>query len=224
MIFINFKTFREGTGREAVNLVTILESVSRQTNIKIIPVVQASDVKEIANISKLEIWTQKIDPVTFGAHTGAILAEAVYEDGAVGTFLNHSESKLSSFAELESCHKRAKEVGLKTLVFSATIEELAKNSELKPDFISFEPAEFIGNTTVSVSLVMPDSILKAVEIASAAGIPLIVGAGIHSKDDVSKSLEMGATGVAVATDIVKSVNPRQELFDLIEGFGAVIEK
>ena len=33
---------------------------------------------------------------------------------------------------------------------------------------------------------------------------LIVGAGIHSRDDVKKSLELGATGIAVAKDILKA--------------------
>ena len=37
-------------------------------------------------------------------------------------------------------------------------------------------------------------------------------------DDVRKSLELGAVGVAVASDIVKSEDPKKEILDLIEGF------
>jgi len=45
-----------------------------------------------------------------------------------------------------------------------------------------------------------------------------VGAGIHELTDVKKSMELGAVGVAVATDIVKAVDPKKELLDLVEGF------
>ena len=58
----------------------------------------------------------------------------------------------------------------------------------------------------------------AVETAKTHNLPLIVGAGIHSRDDVKKSLELGATGIAVAKDILKAENPKKELLDLVEGF------
>src|SRR3990167_10588928 len=116
MIFINFKTYQEGTGEKAVGLAKILEQVAQETQVKIIPVVQAGDVKEIVSSVALEVWAQKIDAVEFGAHTGAIIPEAVLEDGAVGTFLNHSEAKFANFDELSKAFDRAKEVGLKTLI------------------------------------------------------------------------------------------------------------
>jgi len=47
---------------------------------------------------------------------------------------------------------------------------------------------------------------------------LIVGAGVHQKEDVVKSLELGAIGVAVATDIVKAQDPKKEIEDLLAGF------
>jgi triosephosphate isomerase len=62
----------------------------------------------------------------FGAHTGFTLPEAVFEDGAMGTFLNHSEHKFESFEKLKEAHDRARKVGLKTLVFAADLSELKK--------------------------------------------------------------------------------------------------
>ena len=97
MIFVNFKTFEGGTGTKAISLIKTIEEVAYLSGVKIIPAVQASDVKEAVASSKLEIWTQNIDPVTYGAHTGSILPEAVFEDGASGTFLNHSEAKMGDF-------------------------------------------------------------------------------------------------------------------------------
>lgn len=218
MLFINFKTYEEGTGKNALVLIKVLEEVAQVSQIKIIPVVQATDIKEAVSISKLEIWTQSVDPVTFGAHTGSILPESVLEDGAVGTFLNHSERKFQDIASLQQTIERCRQLGLKTLVFASNLEELGTVSSFNPTLVAYEPPEFIGNTTISVTSAQPDIILKAVETAKTHDLPLIVGAGIHSRDDVKKSLELGATGIAVAKDILKAEDPKRELLDLIEGF------
>lgn len=218
MLFINFKTYEEGTGKNALELIKVLEEVAQTSQIKIIPVVQATDIKEAVGASKLEIWAQGVDPVTFGAHTGSILPESVLDDGAVGTFLNHSERKFQDTASLQQTIQRCEGLGLKTLVFASNLEELGTISSYNPTFVAYEPPEFIGSTTISVTSAQPDIILKAVETAKTHNLPLIVGAGIHSKDDVKKSLELGATGIAVAKDILKADDPRKELLDLIEGF------
>lgn len=218
MIFVNFKTYEQGTGSFAIELTQVLEKVAASTQVKIIPVVQAADVAEIVTTTKLEIWVQHVDPVEFGAHTGYILPEAAYEDGAMGTFLNHSEHKFESFELLEKAHTRAKEVGLKTLVFSADIAELKLVLRLKPTFVSYEPPELVGSKTTSVSQAKPEIIAQAAKVARKNDLPLIVGAGIKSEEDVRKSLELGAVGVAVASDIVKAEDPKKEILDLVKGF------
>lgn len=218
MIFVNYKAYEEGTGERAVSLTKILESVAHETQIKIVPVVQAPDIKEIVSSTTLEVWTQKVDAVEFGAHTGSIVAEAVVEDGAVGTFLNHSEMKFASFDELAKASDRAKSAGLKTLIFANDIQELKNITSLSPTYLAYEPAELVGSSTVSVSTAKPEIIKEAAEIAKLAGIPLIVGAGIRSIDDIRKSLELGAVGFAVASSILKSPDPRKEIMELTEGF------
>lgn len=218
MIFVNYKTFEEGTGPKALSLTKIIEEVAHESQIKIIPVVQATDIKEVTLSTTLEIWAQKIDPVEPGAHTGAIVAEAVFEDGATGTFLNHSEARFANFEELAKAVDLAKGVGLKTLIFAKDLQELKNICSLTPTFVAYEPPELVGSTSVSVAQAQPEVISQAVEIAKMAGIPLIVGAGIHELTDVKKSLELGAAGVAVATDIVKATDPKRELLELVEGF------
>lgn len=218
MIFINFKTYEQGSGENAEKLTKVLELVAIETQIKIIPVVQATDIQEVVQSTKLEVWTQTIDPVEFGAHTGAVLPEAVSEDGASGTFLNHSENKIADYEKLKLTVKRAKEVSLKTLIFADNVEELEKVSVLYPDYVSYEPPDLVGSETTSVATAHPEVIKKAAEISKAKGLPLIVGAGIHSREDVKKSLELGAVGVAVASGVVKAGNPREKLLNLTEGF------
>ncbi len=218
MIFVNYKTFAEASGERAIALTKILEEVARATQIKIIPVVQVIDAEAVIASSQLEIWIQHVDPVSYGAYTGWVLPQEAAKSGLRGVFLNHSEHKFPDWNSLSLAVEKCKEAGLKTLVFSADINELKQILTLRPDFIAYEPPELVGSTTISVSSAKPEIVKEAYEYAKASGIPLIVGAGIHSREDVRKSLELGAVGVAVATDIIKAQDPKVQLMDLTEGF------
>ncbi|OGM20263.1 hypothetical protein A2955_00255 [Candidatus Woesebacteria bacterium RIFCSPLOWO2_01_FULL_37_19] len=218
MIFVNFKVYKEGTGSEAIKLIRVLEEVAVKTQIKIIPVVQAADIKEAVESTKLEVWTQHVDPVEFGAFTGNIIPEAVFEDGAIGTFLNHSEHKFADFDTLAKANSKAKEVGLKTLIFAGDINGLTNVLKLSPDYVSYEPPELVGSKTTSVAQAKPEIISQAVILAKEKGVPLIVGAGIKSADDIRKSNELGASGFAIASSIVTATDPAKELLDLCEGY------
>lgn len=218
MIVINFKTYEESSGADAINLVKAIESVASGRTVPIIPAVSAIDLKEIADITSLPVWVQNIDPITYGAHTGMTLAEEAVRLGAQGTLLNHSENKYTDFEKLEFAISHAQNIGLQVLVFAGDLDELKKILEFKPNFASYEPPEFIGSTTTSVAEAKPEIISQAAEICKAANIPLVVGAGIHSTKDVKVSLELGASGIAIATGIVKAEDPAKELQALLEGF------
>lgn len=218
MLFVNFKAYKEGSGEMGLSLVRELEAASRESQIKVVCAVQAPDIREAVQTSALEVWSQHVDAVPYGAHTGSILPEAVVEDGARGTFLNHSERRFLDMEELEVAHNRCRDAGLKTLIFASNISELEKVLALKPDFASYEPPELVGSKTTSVAEAKPEIIAEAVTISHGARIPLIVGAGIKSYEDVRVSVELGADGVAVASSIVTAENPRQEALKLLEGF------
>lgn len=217
MIFINFKTYEETTGARGQALLNIIGEVSAETNIPLIPVVQVLDLARFRGNTLLPLWVQHMDPIGFGAHTGFVLPEEIVNLDGKGVFLNHSEHPLAQKV-LVSSVKRAKEVGLKTLVFAKDIEAVKKNLVLKPDFLSYEPPAFVGSTTMSVSQATPEVIAEAAQLCADAAIPLIVGAGVHSTEDVSVAIKQGAAGVAVATDIVKSADPKESLLKLLAGF------
>jgi len=218
MIFVNYKTYEGGTGQNAVALTKILEEVALASQVKIIPVVQTLDAEEVVKSTKLEVWIQHVDPVSFGAHTGWTLPEEAAKIGVEGVFLNHSEHKFADFDSLYNAVEKAIDANLKTLVFAGDIEELKKVSELGTTYVAYEPPELVGSTTTSVAEAKPEVISQAADIAREKGLPLIVGAGIHSMEDVKKSLELGAVGVAVATDVVKAEDPKKNLTELTEGF------
>jgi triosephosphate isomerase len=218
MIFVNYKTYEEGSGEKAIALTKVLEEVAHQTQVKIIPVVQIIDAEAQVGSTQLEVWIQHVDPVSYGPHTGWSLPEEAVRIGIRGVFLNHSEHKFGNLDDLQKAVSHCLEVDLKTLVFASSLEELKKVLELKPTYAAYEPPELIGSTTTSIAKAQPEIIAKASVLTKEAGTPLVVGAGINSREDVKKSLELGAVGVAVATDVVKAEDPRKEILDLTEGF------
>ncbi len=213
MIFINFKTYREGTGERAVKLTEICEKVQKTSKIKIIPVVQIIDLYQLKNrFPKLEIWVQHIDPFPQGKYTGWINLEAVKGAGASGTILNHSEHRISP-GTVRQVIKRAKD--FKILVCCKSLGQAERLARFKPDLLAYEPPELIGSREKSVASEKPEAIRNLVKMID---MPLIVGAGIHSQKDVEISLKMRAKGVLVATDVVLARNPKKELEDLVKGF------
>jgi triosephosphate isomerase len=218
MIFVNYKTFEESSGERALVLTKALEEAAHESQVKIIPVVQVIDAEKIVTSTTLEVWIQHVDPVSFGAHTGWTLPEEIARVGVSGVFLNHSEHKFTDFEALRTANEKAMGANLKTLIFAGNLEELKSIVVLKPTYVAYEPPELVGSTTTSVARAQPEIISQAVEIARSAGLPLVVGAGVSSLEDVKKSVELGAVGIAIATAVVKATDPKAKLLELTEGF------
>lgn len=214
MIFVNFKTYQQGTGEEAVKLAEICRGVEKETAVKVIPIAQAVDIFRLTS-QGFEVWTQHIDDIDFGPNTGQMLPQAVVTAGAKGTLLNHSENKLP-VEVINDILKRCQTLKLKVLACSDSLEEANQISKARPDLIAYEPPEFIGSRVASVSTAKTGVIKDFV--SEIRDIPILVGAGIHSRKDVETALKLGAVGVLVATDVVKAKNPKEELLDLAKGF------
>jgi triosephosphate isomerase len=214
MIFVNFKTYRQGTGDEAVELARMLKAVEEKAQVAIIPLVQAADIFRLSQ-QGLKVWAQHVDDITSGPNTGQVLPEAILEAGAKGALLNHSENKLPTEVIGETISK-CRQLGLKTLVCAESVEEAREIVKSRPDFLAYEPPEFIGSRTTSVATGKPEVISSF--IREIKGVPILVGAGIHSRKDVKTSLKLGAKGILVATDVVLADDPKKELLELAEAF------
>ncbi|MFH1696985.1 MAG: triose-phosphate isomerase [Candidatus Diapherotrites archaeon] len=218
VFFLNFKTYEQATGKRAIELAKIAEKVSHETGHKIIPVVQAVDLHAVASAVGIEIFAQHIDPVNFGSNTGKNMPEAIKNAGAAGTITNHAEDKQDN-EFVERCVNRAREAGLKIMLCAETPKRAAVLAKFKPDLIAIEPPELIGGT-LSVSTAKPEIITSAIDaVSKIAKIPVIAGAGINAREDVSKSIELGAAGVFVASAVVKSKHPEKALRELVSGMG-----
>lgn len=91
MIVINFKAYREGFGKSALELAKIAEDVSERSGVYIAVAVNHPRFAHNCQRSKIDVFSQHIDAVEFGSFTGAVNAEMIKEYGAKGSILNHSE-------------------------------------------------------------------------------------------------------------------------------------
>jgi len=213
MIITNFKLYESATGDKALALAKIHEEVAKETGTDIQVAVQPIDLARISQEVDIPVLAQHIDPKIFGSGTGHILPESVKIAGAVGTILNHSERRLEREV-LEASIKRAKEIGLTTVVCAETPEEGASFLEFDPDYIAVEPPELIGGD-ISVSTSQPEIIENASKLIGPE--KLLVGAGVKNGVDVKTCIQLGAKGVLLASGVTKAENPKAVLMDLASG-------
>ncbi len=211
LLVVNFKTYIEATGKRAIELAKIAEEVSRETGATIIVAPQFTDIEPVSKTVDIPVFSQHIDPVRPGAHTGHVLAEAVKSAGAEGSLLNHSERRIRP-SEIADSLKLCADADLRSLVCADTTEASFDVARMLPDMIAIEPPELIG-TGISVSKARPELITESVkEIRKVnRSVRILCGAGVTTADDVSKALELGSEGVLVASGVVKNKDPRTVL-------------
>lgn len=214
IIIVNLKTYEQGYGKNALKLARALEDCGRD---KIALAASPLDLSMLVKNTNLPILAQHIDPIKFGSNTGFILPEGVKETGAVGTLLNHSEHRLK-LADIEACVRRAREVGLITVLCTNNIETSKAGGALEPDFIAVEPPELIGGD-ISVSKAQPEIIKGSVVAVKkvAPNVKVLCGAGVKNGEDVRIALELGAEGVLLASGVVKAKEPKEVMKDLLSG-------
>lgn len=211
MIVVNFKAYDKAVGEESEEIIEACHQASKDTGERVIVCPQPEDLLRVEDV---EAFAQHVDGVNPGSHTGSILAKGVKDAGASGTLINHSENRLRD-RTIEASVNAAKSLGLETIVCAQSPGECKKYSEFDPDYIAFEPPELIGGEN-PVSEAKPDLIKEAVENTE-EGVETLTGAGIKSKKDVEKSIELGCEGVLVASGVVKANDIYGEVQELCEG-------
>jgi triosephosphate isomerase len=219
ILLINFKAYQTSIGKNALKIAREIEKakIESGTDVEIGIAVQPTDIRLFSDL-ELAVFSQHIDPIEFGAHTGSIIPEAVYEAGAVGSLINHSEKQLN-LDVIEKTVKRAKETNLIQVVCASTPKMAGAVASMYPDFIAIEPPELIGGE-ISVSVAQPEIITDTINAVHEVHehLPVLCGAGVKNAKDVSIALELGAKGILVASGITKAKDPKLATMDLISGF------
>ncbi|MBS7632210.1 triose-phosphate isomerase [Candidatus Bathyarchaeota archaeon] len=207
LILVNFKTYLEATGKQAIKLAKEAEKVHQETKISIGVCPQPADIAPIANAVEIPVFSQHIDPIKPGGHTGHVLAESVKQSGAMGTLINHSEKQLK-LSDIDEAVKLAREKELVSCVCANNPSISAAVATLQPDIIAVEPPELIG-TGIPVSKAKPEVVTDTVKLVRKVNpeVVILCGAGITRGEDVAAALKLDMQGVLVASGIVKAKNP-----------------
>lgn len=218
---LNYKTYNTSIGDKAVEIARTVERLSIEYNVQGIVAVPLTMIHRVASSTRGEVLVlaQHVDPISPGRGTGYSTVEMIEEAGAKGSILNHSEHPLS-LPDLSLAVKKLSEKGLVSLVCADTPQAAQAVAAFSPSIIAVEPPELIG-TGISVTRARPEVVTESIGVLrSKAGYPgpILVGAGVSTRDDVAKSLELGAQGVLLASAVMKAPDPVTKLEELYGAF------
>jgi triosephosphate isomerase len=215
LIVVNFKTYAESTGEKAVKIARYCEEVSQDHGVSIVAVPQIPDIYRVATSVKIPVFAQHIDGAGAGSFTGHITAESVREAGASGTLINHSERRLL-LSDIDSAVRAAKKAELSMIVCTNNVAVTSAAAALSPDFVAIEPPELIGSG-IPVSKADPEIVRGSVAAVRKIdrGVKVLCGAGISKGEDVAAALELGTSGVLLASGVIKAKDPMAALLDLV---------
>ena len=217
VIVVNLKTYSEASGKSALNIARIAESIVNETGRKIIIAPPQPDLALVCSSVSIPVFSQHVDNVKPGNTTGFVPPEGAKAAGAKGTIINHSEHRLVH-ADIEELVERCKALGLVTIVCTNNIRVSRATAMFHPDYVAVEPPELIGGN-VSVTDANPEIVSgTASAIRSVAkGVGILTGAGVKNGRDVAKAIELGTDGVLLASGVAKAKDPRAVLLDLVSG-------
>lgn len=213
-ILLNFKTYTESSGKSALNLAKICEKISNETGITIAIAPQYMDIYQLSQLD-IPIFSQHIDPITPGGHTGSVLLDCAIEAGVCGTLINHSEKRMN-LADIENTIQLSSKQDIYTILCTNNLKTSQAAALFKPTFIAIEPPELIGSG-IPVSQVEPEIVEKTVKSVKKIDptINILCGAGISTGDDLRAALDLGTSGVLLASGIIKTKNQEKSLLDLV---------
>lgn len=215
VVILNFKTYLESSGDNALELAKALESAAAESGITMVAVPQAIDIYKIKEETSIPVLAQHIDAVSPGGHTGSNLFESFLESGIDGTLLNHSEKRMT-LADIAEIVKRTSDENLISCVCTNNVETSMAAATLEPTYVAVEPPELIG-TGIPVSQAEPEVVESSVSKVKAINknVQVLCGAGISTGEDMKAAIELGAEGVLLASGIIKAESPKDALLDLV---------
>lgn len=201
-------------GDDAMKMAKISDKLAEKYDIDCIFTGQLVDLPEIAKETKhLIITAQHMDSLRPGRGMGHVLPEALVHQGIKAVVLNHAEKPLT-IAELDMTIKRAKEVGLTTIVCSDTVEQCKAIAELNPDVMICEPDSLIGTGNSSNE----DYIKSTTEAVRSVNPNILImqAAGVSTGADVEKIMKLGADGTGGTSGIIKAPSWEDKISEMME--------
>lgn len=218
LVLINFKVYPEAMGKRGLLLAQKIAKVkSKIYQIGISPTIL--DQVQISKTNKnhsLLLFAQHSDPYDLGAHTGSVTLEELKSWKIQGVIINHSENHLN-MSTIKTEVDKCKRLKLQSVVCASNLKDIQKVAKMKPDYLAYEPKQLIGGK-VSVVESNPKVIFEAVKLVKkiSPNTKVLCGAGIHSKEDLTQALKLGAQGVLLAHAAVKAKDPKKFLEKMLK--------
>jgi triosephosphate isomerase len=215
---LNLKLYAGAVGPGALRLGRLLARAGRVARTRVAIAPAQCDVGRLAAALRIPVLAQHVDALRPGAHTGFVNPESVRAAGARGSLVDHSEHPLPEHLVGEAVESLER-AGLVSVVCARDVEHARRLAAFRPPYLAVEPPELIGGT-LSVSTARPEVISGTVEAVHRVSPSTLVlcGAGIRDRQDVRRSLELGAEGVLVASAVAASPRPAASMRELLRGF------
>lgn len=206
MFIINCKNYEEISGNKIKKLVNVAEKISKKYHgVEIVLVPPQHLVGMVADMnSSIRILAQHVDDKTSGSTTGFVVPEMLKRSKVDGSIINHSEHRISKDM-IPKLVAKLRELKMISVLCVKNVAEVKKYAKLNADYIAIEPPELIGSGR-AISKERPEMIVKAVSVLkdTKSKSKLLCGAGIISGADVAKAIELGSTGILVASGVIKA--------------------
>lgn len=201
-------------GEESLKLALSADKLSEKYGTEIFFTAPFADLANIkAHTKNIIVTAQHMDSLVPGRGMGHVLPESLKAAGAEAVFLNHAEHSLT-LANLVKAIKRAKELGIITIVCADCLEEAAAIAKLGPDILLCEPTDLIGTGKTSSFDYITETTAKIKEIDE--NILVMQASGISTGEDVYNTIIHGADGTGATSGILNAPDKAKRLEEMIQ--------
>lgn len=201
-------------GEKSLELAKAADKTAKETGLQIYftcPYVDIRLIKE--NTENLIVCAQSMDSLTPGRGMGHVLPESLKEAGAEAVFLNHAENQ-KTVSELYATIKRAKELGMITIVCADSTVEAKAVACMDPDIVLAEPTDLIGTGKVADDSYTIETVKGLHEVNP--DVLVMIASGVSTAEDCYNVVKLGADGTGATSGILNAPSPAQRVQEMAE--------
>lgn len=201
-------------GEESLQLAMAADKLAEKYGVELFFTAPFADLANIkAHTKNLIVTAQHMDPLVPGRGMGHVLPESLKAAGAEAVFLNHAEHSLT-LTTLAKTMKRAKELGIITIVCADCLDEAKAIAKLGPDILLCEPTDLIGTGKTSSFdyIIQTTNTIKEID----ENILVMQASGITTAEDVYNTIVHGADGTGATSGILNAPDRVKRIEEMIQ--------
>ena len=192
-------------GDDVLRIAKAADTAAVRYDVDVMLITPYTEIRRVAEqTERLIVLAPYMDLLRPGRGMADVLPEALQSAGTQGVVINHCERPVP-LSTVSATIRRARELGLLSLVCVDTIEEARAVAILGPDIINPEPTELIGGQQASGMDYMQESVraIKAID----PNIIVEQSGGITTPEQVYELVLAGMEAVGSASGVLRSADP-----------------